>query len=97
MNPYLMFFLSFDVWIGYKTGFIGKEGGQHIRGSECDQKILSSKESNGTIYSPNYPFIYYTNIVCKYFIYGLQDAQHLEKVNLEFERFEVPSTADVDE
>ena len=31
---------------------------EHIRGTECDQKILSKKESNGTVYSPNYPFPY---------------------------------------
>lgn len=73
------------------TGFIGKSDGEHIRGSECDQKILSKKESNGTIYSPNYPFLYHTNILCKYFIYGLQDAQHLEAVRLEFEKFEIPA------
>jgi hypothetical protein len=75
-----------------KTGFIGKNDGEHIRGTECDQKILSKKESNGTIYSPNYPFLYHTNIVCKYFIYGLQDAQHLETVKLEFDKFEIPTT-----
>lgn len=73
-------------------GFIGKNDGEHIRGTECDQKILSHKESNGTVYSPNYPFLYHSNIVCKYYIYGLQDSQHLERVNLEFEKFEIPAT-----
>ena len=34
---------------------------EHIRGTECDQKILSKKESNGTVYSPNYPFPYQVN------------------------------------
>ncbi|CAG2175536.1 unnamed protein product, partial [Oppiella nova] len=73
-------------------GFIGKNDGQHIKGTECDQKILSRKESNGTVYSPNYPFLYHSNIVCKYYIYGLQDSQHLERVNIEFEKFEIPAT-----
>ncbi|KAI1301505.1 Cubilin [Halotydeus destructor] len=73
-------------------GFIGKNDAEHIRGTECDQKILSRKESNGTVYSPNYPFLYHTNIVCKYFIYGLQDAQNLEKVKLDFEKFEIAAT-----
>ncbi|XP_053215046.1 tolloid-like protein 2 isoform X2 [Panonychus citri] len=71
-------------------GFIGKNDGEHIRGTECDQKILSRKENNGTIYSPNYPFLYHSNIICKYHIYGIQDEQHLEKIRLEFEKFEIP-------
>ena len=29
--------------------------------------------------------------MCKYFIYGLQDAQHLETVKLDFEKFEIPT------
>ncbi|KAL0275107.1 UNVERIFIED_CONTAM: hypothetical protein PYX00_003068 [Menopon gallinae] len=72
-----------------KLDFI-KEGGEHIRGSECDQKILSKKESSGHVYSPNYPFPYIPKIVCRYFIYGMQDSQHLERVRLEFFKFEIP-------
>ncbi|KAF4525770.1 hypothetical protein B566_EDAN002032 [Ephemera danica] len=60
--------------------------GEHIRGSECDQKILSKKESRGWVYSPNYPFPYIPKIVCRYFIYGMQDMQHLERVRLSFEK-----------
>ncbi|EEB14888.1 hypothetical protein Phum_PHUM333350, partial [Pediculus humanus corporis] len=67
-----------------------KDGGEHIRGSECDQKILSKKESSGHVYSPNYPFPYIPKIVCRYFIYGMQDSQHLERVKLEFFKFEIP-------
>lgn len=37
----------------------------HIRGSECDQKILSKKESTGFVYSPNYPFPYIPKVVCR--------------------------------
>ena len=67
-----------------------KEGGEHIKGSECDQKILSKKESSGHVYSPNYPYPYMPKVVCRYFIYGMQDAQHLERVKLEFAKFEIP-------
>ncbi|KRT80064.1 CUB domain-containing protein, partial [Oryctes borbonicus] len=70
--------------------FISKNDGEHIRGSECDQKILSKKESTGFVFSPNYPFPYIPKLVCRYFIYGMQDAQHLERVRLEFLRFEIP-------
>ena len=63
---------------------------EHIRGTECDQKILSKKESKGVVYSPNYPFPYQTNVVCRYFIYGMQDEQNLERVRLTFEKFNVP-------
>ncbi|XP_064103778.1 cubilin-like isoform X5 [Macrobrachium nipponense] len=75
-----------------KLDFIGKDDSEHIRGTECDQRILSKKESNGTVYSPNYPFPYLPNVVCRYFIYGLQDAQNLERVKLQFfDRFDIPA------
>jgi hypothetical protein len=70
--------------------FISKNEGEHIRGSECDQKILSKKESRGVVYSPNYPFPYIPKIVCRYFIYGMQDMQHLERVRLSFDKFDIP-------
>lgn len=73
-----------------KLDFISKNDGEHIRGSECDQKILSKKESSGFVFSPNYPFPYMPKLVCRYFIYGMQDAQHLERVRLEFVRFDIP-------
>lgn len=63
--------------------------GTHIRGTECDQRILSKGQSAGVVYSPNYPFPYVPKIVCRYFIYGLQDPQHLERVRLSFEKFDV--------
>lgn len=28
-------------------------------------------------------------VFCRYFIYGLQDAQHLERVRLEFQMFDI--------
>ncbi|CAG9836029.1 unnamed protein product [Diabrotica balteata] len=46
-----------------KLDFI-KNDGEHIRGTECDQKILSKKESSGVVVSPNYPFPYMPKLVC---------------------------------
>merc|ERR1712077_46184 len=73
----------------YFADFIQPDA-EHIRGTECDQKILSKKESKGVVYSPNYPFPYQTNVVCRYFIYGMQDEQNLERVRLTFEKFNIP-------
>lgn len=72
-----------------KLDFIQSDA-EHIRGTECDQRILSKKESNGMVFSPNYPFPYQTNVVCRYFIYGMQDEQNLERVRLTFDKFDVP-------
>ncbi|XP_034244816.1 tolloid-like protein 2 [Thrips palmi] len=72
-----------------KLDFISTNDGEHIRGSECDQKILSKKESSGFVFSPNYPFPYMPKIVCRYFIYGMQDSQNLERVRLDFMMFEI--------
>nr|XP_012232025.1 PREDICTED: dorsal-ventral patterning tolloid-like protein 1 isoform X3 [Linepithema humile] len=69
--------------------FITEYHGEHIRGSECDQKILSKKETSGHVVSPNFPYPYIPKVVCRYFIYGMQDAQHLERVRLEFIQFAI--------
>ncbi|KAG7213761.1 hypothetical protein KM043_002984 [Ampulex compressa] len=73
-----------------KLDFITSYNGEHIRGSECDQKILSKKESFGYVVSPNYPYPYIPKVVCRYFVYGMQDSQHLERVRLEFTKFVIP-------
>ena len=83
------------MWTHLLVDFITKNAGEHIRGTECDQKILSQGQSQGNVYSPNYPFPYLPKIVCRYFIYGLQDPQHLERVRLDFDKFDVPSNANV--
>ncbi|XP_047737620.1 bone morphogenetic protein 1-like isoform X2 [Hyalella azteca] len=76
-----------------RLNFINEHDAEHIRGTECDQRILSKRTSNGTVFSPNYPYLYLPNIVCRYFIYGLQDSQNLERVRLEFfDRFDIPAT-----
>ncbi|XP_018056212.1 PREDICTED: bone morphogenetic protein 1 isoform X4 [Atta colombica] len=69
--------------------FITEYQGEHIRGSECDQKILSKKETSGFVVSPNFPYPYLPKVVCRYFIYGMQDSQHLERVRLEFQVFTI--------
>ena len=56
----------------------------------CDQRILSKKESSGLVFSPNYPLPYLTNVVCRDFIYGMQDEQNLERVRLSFDKFKIP-------
>lgn len=68
----------------------GENDGEHIRGSECDQKLLSQKDSNGFVFSPNYPYPFIPKVVCRYFIYGMHDAQNLERVKLDFVNFEIP-------
>jgi len=73
-----------------KLDFIQNSDAEHIRGTECDQKILSRKESSGQVFSPNYPFPYQPLIVCRYFIYGMQDSQNLERVVLAFDKFDIP-------
>lgn len=73
-----------------KLDFIHKYEGQHIRGTECDQKILSKKVSTGFVVSPNYPYPYIQKVVCRYFVYGMQDFQHLERVRLKFVMFDIP-------
>ena len=45
-------------------------------------------------FSPNYPFPYQTNVVCRYFIYGMQDEQNLERVKLTFDKFNIPMATD---
>ncbi|XP_076544897.1 cubilin isoform X2 [Osmia lignaria lignaria] len=72
------------------SDFITAYKGEHIRGSECDQKILSRKESSGYVVSPNFPYPYIPKVVCRYFVYGMQDSQHLERVRLEFITFKIP-------
>ena len=58
--------------------------------SECDQRVLSTGESNGTITSPGYPDRYPLNVTCRYYVDGLVDRQNLEKARLTFEYFDLP-------
>ena len=58
--------------------------------AECDQRVLSEGESNGTITSPGYPGNYPLNVTCHYYIDGLMDRQNLEKARLSFDIFDIP-------
>ena len=57
--------------------------------SECDVKIESKQGSNGTIKSPGYPRDYPINVTCRYFLDGLNNPRHLEKVKVSFKDFEI--------
>ena len=57
---------------------------------ECDQRVLSSGESNGSIISPMFPSPYPLNITCRYYVDGLVDQQNLEKAKLVFDYFDIP-------
>jgi len=53
--------------------------------------VLSDGESRGTVTSPNYPRHYPVNVTCHYYIDGLVDRQNLEKVQLLFNDFDLPT------
>jgi hypothetical protein len=69
---------------------LDKLQGSHVRGTECDQIILSGGGTNGTISSPDYPDSYPLNVTCYYYIDGMQDKQNLEKVNVTIEHLSIP-------
>lgn len=62
----------------------------HVLGSECDERVISHKESSGIIRSPNWPGAAPPNITCAYTIDGLQDLQNLEKVKLNITDMNIP-------
>ncbi|CAD21658.1 CUB domain-containing protein [Caenorhabditis elegans] len=84
-----------------------QRGVTHIRGTECDVRVESNRETFHTISSPNYPEVYPANTTCTYIIHGLQGEQNLEKVILTFDSIAVlsfdtspataPPSADIDD
>ncbi|ULU14461.1 hypothetical protein L3Y34_016744 [Caenorhabditis briggsae] len=68
-----------------------QRGVTHIRGTECDVRVESNRETTHTISSPNYPEVYPANTTCTYIIHGLQGEQNLEKVILTFDSIAVLS------
>uniref|UniRef100_A0A9J2PDU0 CUB domain-containing protein n=1 Tax=Ascaris lumbricoides TaxID=6252 RepID=A0A9J2PDU0_ASCLU len=66
-----------------------EKGVTHLRGSECDVRVESNRETVHYIHSPKYPHLYPANTTCTYIIDGLQGEQNLEKVLLTFEKFAV--------
>ncbi|KAK0424700.1 hypothetical protein QR680_008799 [Steinernema hermaphroditum] len=69
----------------------GQKGVSHLRGSECDVRVESNRETTHYIQSPAYPNMYKTNTTCTYILDGLQGDQNLEMVILTFETFAVLS------
>uniref|UniRef100_A0A158PCR7 Cubilin n=1 Tax=Angiostrongylus cantonensis TaxID=6313 RepID=A0A158PCR7_ANGCA len=69
----------------------GQKGVTHMRGTECDVRVESNRETSHYIYSPKYPELYPKNTTCSYILDGLQGDQNLEKVILTFEEFAVLS------
>ncbi|XP_041354955.1 tolloid-like protein 1 isoform X2 [Gigantopelta aegis] len=63
---------------------------EHVIGTECDQRIMSKKETNGTITSPSYPNSFPQNVTCRYYLDGLMDRQNLEKARITFFDFNIP-------
>ena len=55
--------------------------------------IFSQGETSGTVTSPYYPDPYPLDVRCTYYIDGLQDRQHLEKVNLTINHIDIPTSA----
>ncbi|KRZ71535.1 Cubilin [Trichinella papuae] len=70
----------------------GQFGITHLRGTECDLRVQSSKENEHVIMSPNYPQPY-PSTTCTYILDGLQGAQDLEKVLIHFETLQVTSNS----
>ncbi|XP_012946236.1 cubilin [Aplysia californica] len=66
------------------------EGAEHVLGTQCDLRILSGKETDGTFVSPSYPALFQEGVVCRYYLDGLMDDQNLEKVKVEFFDFNIP-------
>lgn len=71
----------------FNPSFIQGQNAKHIRGSECDQRIVSHKGSRGVIISPESK--YHPNSVCRYIFEGLQNALDYEKVLLKFTDFDL--------
>lgn len=71
--------------------FIPKDA-THILGTECDVRVVSTKESNGTISSPGYHSNFPSNVTCHYYIDGLMDKQNLEKARIKFMDFDIPGS-----
>uniref|UniRef100_A0A914XX19 CUB domain-containing protein n=1 Tax=Panagrolaimus superbus TaxID=310955 RepID=A0A914XX19_9BILA len=62
-----------------------QKGVTHLRGTECDVRVQSNRETVHYIQSPNHPSLYPINTICTYIIDGLKGDQNLEQVVLRFE------------
>lgn len=71
------------------TSFIIGQNARYIRGSECDQRIISHKATEGSIMSPDSK--HHNNAICRYIFEGLQTSLDSEKVLLKFTEFDLKS------
>lgn len=60
---------------------------KHIKGSECDVRIMSRSKTNGTIVSPTIPHRAHT--ICRYIFEGLSRSSDHKKVMLRFVEFDL--------
>jgi hypothetical protein len=51
---------------------------------DCDQRFVSTGDSNGILYSPNYPHFKPIEAVCQYIFEGLNYNEYFESVKLKF-------------
>ncbi|CAJ0575268.1 unnamed protein product, partial [Mesorhabditis spiculigera] len=90
------FFLEYEIsskFVDVEQLLGGEKGVTHVRGSECDVRVESNKETTHHIHSPQYPHKYPANSTCTYILDGLQGEQNLEKVLLTFDTLAVISDA----
>ncbi|KAL5009763.1 hypothetical protein ScPMuIL_012068, partial [Solemya velum] len=74
-----------------KLDFLADPGTQHVRGTECDVRIKSLQNSNGTLTSPGYfrRHVYPLNVICTYYLDGIMNKQTVEKVIVRFMNFNI--------
>lgn len=70
--------------------FIEGPNAKHIRGSECDQRVVSSRQSTGLVRAPTSK--HHTNAICRYIFEGLQSNFEYERVLLKFKNFNLKSS-----
>lgn len=86
---------GFSAYFEFSDKFVSPEfikgpHSKHIRGSECDQRIISSRASTGIIISPNTK--HHPNAICRYVFEGLQTSLDYEKVILKFREFDLKTS-----
>lgn len=72
------------------TSFIRGQNVRHVRGSECDQRVISHRATKGFVVSPDAN--HHTNAICRYIFEGLQTSVDNEKVQLKFTEFDLKSS-----
>lgn len=75
------------------TSFIRGPNVRHVRGSECDQRIISRRETRGHVVAPEPS--HHSNAICRYTFEGLQTSNDYEKVQLKFVEFDLRTSRSV--